>query len=213
MSDENKQILTAEQIEAAGLPDWRPMLQALHARFRTGNFATGLRMANLIGEAAEEANHHPDLDLQYPRLDVRLFSHDVFGVTQRDIALARRISEAAAEVGATADPSGVSAMELALDTPDHKRIKPFWMAVLGYRDNPEADDEVRGDDAGMPTLWFQASGSEEPRQRFHIDIRVPKELQRQRIEAAVAAGGQVVDEASTFTVLADADGNKVCICI
>ena len=61
-------------------------------------------------------------------------------------------------------------------------------------------------------LWFQESGSDEPRQRFHIDVRVPKEVAQQRIDAAVAAGGKVVDEAPTFVVLADAEGNKVCIC-
>ena len=61
-------------------------------------------------------------------------------------------------------------------------------------------------------LWFQQSGSEEPRQRFHIDVRVPKEIAKQRIEAAVKAGGKVIDEAPTFVVLADAEGNKICIC-
>jgi 4a-hydroxytetrahydrobiopterin dehydratase len=61
-------------------------------------------------------------------------------------------------------------------------------------------------------LWFQSSGSEEPRQRFHIDVRVPPEIAQHRIDAAVAAGGQVVDEAASFVVLADADGNRVCVC-
>jgi 4a-hydroxytetrahydrobiopterin dehydratase len=106
----------------------------------------------------------------------------------------------------------VSTVELALDTPDHARIKPFWRAVLGYRDHPRADDEVRNDDADLPMLWFQSSGSDEPRQRFHLDVRVPPEVAQQRIDAAVAAGGRVVDEAASFVVLADADGNRVCVC-
>jgi 4a-hydroxytetrahydrobiopterin dehydratase len=204
--------LTAEQIQAANLTDWRPISQALLARFRTGNFATGLRLVNQIGAAAEEANHHPDLDLRYTHLNVRLFSHDAFGVTERDLSLARKISELAGELGATAEPASVSVFELALDTPDFERIKPFWRAVLGYRDNPQANDEVRNDEADQPTIWFQRSGSDEPRQRFHIDIRVPKEVAQQRINAAVSAGGQVVDETKTFVVLADPDGNKVCVC-
>src|SRR5688572_4810428 len=95
MSDSS---LTVEQIEAANLGDWRPIGPALQTRFRTGDFATGLRLVNRIGEAAEEANHHPDLDLRYPHLNVRLSSHDVFGITDRDVALARRISELA-EIG------------------------------------------------------------------------------------------------------------------
>jgi 4a-hydroxytetrahydrobiopterin dehydratase len=117
--------LTPAEIEAAHLADWRPLVQALHTRFLTGNFATGLRLVNLIGEAAERANHHPDLDLRYGHLNVRLYSHDAFGVTERDVALARRMSELAAGLGVAADPTAVSVVEVALDTPDHERIKPF----------------------------------------------------------------------------------------
>ena len=204
--------LTPAEIEAANLTDWRPLAGALHTRFGTGSFATGLRLVNAIGEAAEAANHHPDLDLRYPHLNIRLFSHDVGGITDRDIALARRISELAAELGVAADPSAVSVLELALDTPGYERIKPFWRAALGYRDNPRADDEVRNDDADLPTLWFQQSGAEEPRQRFHLDVRVPKEAAQQRVDDAVAAGGEVIGEGDGFVILSDTEGNKVCIC-
>ena len=99
--------LTPAEIEAANLADWRPLAQALRTRFLTGNFATGLRLVNLIGEAAEQANHHPDLDLRYAHLDVRLHSHDASGVTRRDVSLARRISELAAGLGVPAEPSAV----------------------------------------------------------------------------------------------------------
>jgi 4a-hydroxytetrahydrobiopterin dehydratase len=210
MSDSS---MTRADIEEAGLADWRPIAQALHARFRTRDFATGLRLVNQIAEAAERADHHPDLDLRYAHLNVRLYSHDVFGITARDISLAREISAFAAGLGVAAEPSAVSVLELALDTPDYERIKPFWRAVLGYRDNARSDDEVRNDEGDLPTIWFQRSGADEPRQRFHIDIRVPSDIAKQRIDAAVAAGGQVVDEAPTFTVLVDADGNKVCVCV
>jgi 4a-hydroxytetrahydrobiopterin dehydratase len=204
--------LTITEIEAANLADWRVMFNSLQTRFRTRDFATGLQLVNLIGEAAEQANHHPDLDLRYGHLNVRLSSHDAGGITDRDVALARRASELAAGLDVAAEPNAVSAIELGLDTPDYQKIKPFWRAALGYRDNPKSDDEVRNDDADLPALWFQASGSDEPRQRFHIDIRVPKDVAQQRIDAAVAAGGQVVDKAPTFVVLADADGNRMCVC-
>lgn len=98
-------------IDAADLPDWRLFGTALHTRFRTGNFATGLELLNAIGAAAEQANHHPDLDLRYPYLDVKLSSHDAGGVTARDVSLARRISELAAEHGVSASPSDVDAVE------------------------------------------------------------------------------------------------------
>ena len=83
----------------ADLPDWRMGDNALHTRYDTGNFAAGLRLVNAIGEAAEAANHHPDLDLRYPYLDVTLSSHDAGKVTDRDLSLAKRISELAAQQG------------------------------------------------------------------------------------------------------------------
>ena len=90
-----KQTLTGHEIEAELLADWRIMFGTLQARFRTGDFATGLRLVQEIGAAAEEMNHHPDLDLRYPTVHVRLSSHDVGGLTQRDVDLARRISQTA----------------------------------------------------------------------------------------------------------------------
>ena len=68
---DDKQILTAHEVEAEGLGDWRMLFHALHARYRTGDFATALRLVDAVGVAAEEMNHHPDLDLRYGQLHVR----------------------------------------------------------------------------------------------------------------------------------------------
>ena len=51
-------------------------------------------------------NHHPDVDLRYPRVTVRLSTHEVDGLSERDVSLAREISAAAAELGIGADPGG-----------------------------------------------------------------------------------------------------------
>jgi len=208
-----KDVLTPQQVEAEGLDDWRILFQALHARFRTGDFATGLRLVEGIGAAAEEMNHHPDLDLRYGQVHVRLFSHDVFGVTSRDLTLARRISELAAGLGVTADPSAVQVLEIALDSADAATVMPFWRAVLGLQDSPLHDELIDGGGI-LPTLWFQSTEPhDEPRQRFHLDIRVPPEEAFARVEAALAAGGALVsdDRAPAFWVLADAEGNKACV--
>lgn len=206
--------LTHDEIEAAGLDDWRHLLGALHTRLDTGDFATGLRLVQAIGQAAEEADHHPDLDLRYTHVDVHLSSHDVAGVTERDLRLARTISELVRSLGVRSRPDRVQVLELALDTPDLTAVKPFWQAVLALDARPDTPDEVRDSGGSLPTLWFQPSGAEEPRQRFHLDITVPPEVAQQRIAAAIEAGGVLVsdDEAPAFTVLADADGNRVCVC-
>ncbi|MCW2764199.1 MAG: Pterin-4-alpha-carbinolamine dehydratase, partial [Nocardioides sp.] len=209
-----KQKLTPKDVEAQDLADWRILFSTLHARFRTGDFATGLRLVNLIGEEAESMNHHPDLDLSYPLLNVRLTSHDAGGVTDRDVRLARKISAFAADLGVSSEPGAVSVLELGLDTWDHAAIKPFWAAVLGMKDSA-APDELVDPDGALPTIWFQETDAhEEPRQRFHLDIRVPPEVAEDRVAAALAAGGTLVSDerAPTFWVLADAQGNKACVC-
>ena len=68
MNDDPKRKLSAQDVEAEGLSDWRILFRTLHARFETGSFATGLELVNRIGAAAEERNHHPDIDLTYPRV-------------------------------------------------------------------------------------------------------------------------------------------------
>lgn len=198
-----------------GLDEWRMMFQSLETRFTTGGFEAGLALVARIGEVAAAVGHAPELDLRATTLHVRLISRDVFGVTGRDLALARGISAAAADLGVPADPSRVEIVEIALDTPDHTEVKPFWRAILGYSDHPLHDIEVRDLAGNGPALWFQRSDphAEEPRQRFHLDIRVAPELVRPRLEAALAAGGRLVSDAGApaFVVLADPQGNQACL--
>lgn len=100
--------ITAEQFRARdGVEDWRVLGQGVGAHFRTGSFATGVELVDAIGELADAANHHPDVDLRYPSVTVRLVSHDIGGLSERDVELARRISAAARDLGITADPSAL----------------------------------------------------------------------------------------------------------
>ncbi|MEW1810835.1 4a-hydroxytetrahydrobiopterin dehydratase [Pseudarthrobacter phenanthrenivorans] len=101
MTDPQRKLSAAELAEA-GLTGWRVTGEALTATFRTRKFSTGLELVNRIGASAEEANHHPDLTLTYPKVDVTLSSHDVGGITSRDIDLARTISGHAADLGVAA---------------------------------------------------------------------------------------------------------------
>ncbi|MFC9998578.1 4a-hydroxytetrahydrobiopterin dehydratase [Nocardia sp. NPDC127526] len=208
--------LSGQQIADAGLDGWAYLVDGLHTRIRTKNFAAGLSIVNAIGAAAEEADHHPDVDLRYGHIDVRLTSHDERGVTERDTRLARIISGIAAEAGATTESAQVSRLELGLDTPSQDSVLPFWAAVLGMGVPSGADlaDEIRDPAEALPTIWFQPSGVEEPRQRWHPDLWIEPDQVRARMDAALAAGGHLVsDEAAPrFWVLADPEGNRVCLC-
>ncbi|GIF14048.1 VOC family protein [Actinoplanes teichomyceticus] len=208
--------LSGREIAEQAPDGWVYLLGGLQTRLRTGNFAAGLALLNAIAAAAEEMDHHPDLDLRYTYLDVRTTSHDVGRVTGRDLRLAGTISDLAARAGVTPERAGLAVLELALDTPAADRVAPFWAAVLGMeqRDHDGVNDEVRDAAGRLPAVWFQRSGSQEPRQRWHPDLWVDPSEVRPRIDAALAAGGTLVSDADAprFWVLADPEGNRVCLC-
>lgn len=203
--------LTGQQIADEQLDGWAFLLGGLQTRIATPDFATGLALVNAIGAVAEELDHHPDVDLRYTAVGIRLISHDTGAVTGRDIRLVRRIDALAAAAGLATDRTQVSRLEWALDSPAHEGVAGFWGAVLGFE---RGADEVRDPAGALPTVWFQRSGGDEPRQRWHPDVWVDPGQVRPRIDAALAAGGTLVSDAGapSFWVLADAEGNRVCLC-
>ena len=210
--------LSGQSIDDADLDGWVYLLGGLQTRIRVPDFSAALRVANAIGAAAEATHREPDLDLRPTHVDVRLTRHAGGGVPRLDVDLARRISAVVADAGddVSLEPSTVSRIELALDSPAYGDVLPFWRAALAMEESraPEVDDEIRDPHRALPTVWFQPSGSEEPRQRWHLDVWLPPDQVQSRIDAALAAGGTLAsdDEAPSFWVLADPEGNKVCLC-
>jgi len=220
-------MLTTQQLLEAGLADWSKLAQAYHARFLVGSFADAVRFAGAVGEICAAAGQVPEVRMRGTFVDVQLASPDavwrdpegvehVFPtVTQRDVDLARQISAVAEEQHLKADPASVMQLEVAIDTADRKTIGPFWAAVLTGSADAFNGSDVFDPTGRMPNLWFQPTDPHEPpRQRFHLDLWLPPEVAPARIEAGLAAGGTIADDAQapSFTVLADPDGNKVCIC-
>lgn len=212
--------LTETQVRDAGIEDWRQILGRIKARFRTGDFATGLALVNMVGEAAQAANHHPEVTLTSTDVIVTLSSHDVHGLTDRDVDLAREISRRAAAVGIGADVSGLTQLELGLDTAFPQRLAPFYAALLGA--DLERGEPV--DSSGqVPTVWWQTSAEADPQwalpeqsftQRWHFDVWVPHDNGVQRLNAVLEAGGRLVSDAAApaYWVVEDDDGNRSCIC-
>ena len=100
-------MLGDQQIANADLEDWRKLGQGLHARFLPSSFMAAARFLVAVGEMADEAGHAPQVRLDARFVDLKLISedaiyrdedgveHQVEWVTQRDVELARRISEVA----------------------------------------------------------------------------------------------------------------------
>jgi 4a-hydroxytetrahydrobiopterin dehydratase len=211
--DKTDKLTSTQVSQSEGLDDWRVLLRTLQTSFNTESMAKGIDFAARIVAAANEAEHHPDLTITYPRVHVLLTTHDADGMTASDVEMARTISAIAAELAIKAEPTAVTQLEIAIDAIDIPAVKPFWEAVLGYE--PHLDDDSVDPYGRAPGFWFQQMDAPRPqRNRIHLDVTVPHDVAQQRIAAALAAGGTLVsDEAApAFWILADPEGNEACIC-
>ncbi len=77
----------------AALRPWRLAGRSLYRSVETGDFAGALRLLNKIARVAEEMEHHPDVEIGYGYLRIRLTTHDAGGLTDLDFRLAERIEE------------------------------------------------------------------------------------------------------------------------
>lgn len=80
-SESRLSLLAAWKIEAGELVN----------TFEFKNFVASLAFVNRVGDLAEEANHHPDIDIRYNRVRLTLTTHDANGLTESDFNLARKI--------------------------------------------------------------------------------------------------------------------------
>lgn len=213
---ESEKLAHSAVTDAVDARHWRVLLGRLRATFRADDFAQGAAFVARVAEAADAANHHPDVLLRWGQVTVTTSSHDVAGLTQRDVDLAATVSALADELGLTGDVPRSELLEVAIDALDIPAVRPFWKAVLAYEDQPGDDENGIVDPAGEgPAFWFQQMDEPRPqRNRIHLDVTVPHDQAQARIDAAVAAGGRLLSDtrAPAFWVLADPEGNEACVC-
>ncbi|MEX2080642.1 MAG: VOC family protein [Dehalococcoidia bacterium] len=205
--------------EAEGVEDWRMLCDGACAFFRTGSFAASARLVQAISELPGIEDHPADVDLRRGGVTVRLLTvrDDYFGVTRRDLELARRVSAVARDLGLAADPSALQSMlVIPGGATAVAELMPFWRALLGYEPRPDspAEDLIDPRDRG-PAFWFEQMDA--PRAdgggAIHLSVWLPYEQVEARVAAAVAAGGRIVNDrfAPSWWTLADAAGNEACI--
>jgi 4a-hydroxytetrahydrobiopterin dehydratase len=218
MTDTTKPITLQQFREADGVGDWRLLSEGACAYFRTGSFAAGARLVQAIGELDGLGSHHPDVDLRFDGVTVGLITltAEHYGMSERDVALARQISALAREQGLSADPSAVQTMLVIPGAPNIADVMPFWRAVLGYEPRPDSPDEDLVDPRGLgPAFWFEQMEEARPGGggAIHVAVWVPDEEAEARVAAALAAGGRMVREdfAPAWWTLADAAGNEADI--
>jgi len=81
------------EVQAAleSLPGWAVQDGALAKQFALPSFLAAIELVNALASLAEEANHHPDLDIRYDKVRVALVTHSEGGITEKDLQMARRV--------------------------------------------------------------------------------------------------------------------------
>jgi 4a-hydroxytetrahydrobiopterin dehydratase len=207
-----EQRTTARAFHAAdGVEDWRVLFWGAYAHYRVRSFAEGARFVAAIGEIGIPEGHVLDVDLRPQSVTIRTSSEVEGRLSQRDIELARRISEVARTLGLEPDPSQVQVVGIAVAQDTGADTRPFWAAAMGYEVGSEdaMDRNRRG-----PHVSFQGLKPPRPgRGRTHIDVSVPQDQAEARVAAALAAGGRIADDRNVpyWWTLASPENHKVDI--
>jgi 4a-hydroxytetrahydrobiopterin dehydratase len=88
------ELLSEEAItrELADLPDWNRTGDEIATTVKLADFRAAMLFVAAVGYLAEEANHHPDMTIQWNRVKLTLSTHSAGGLTAADFGLARRIA-------------------------------------------------------------------------------------------------------------------------
>jgi len=97
-------LLTSEELDRQlqDLPGWAADGTQLRAGFEAPDFPTAIRLVDEVALEAEDMDHHPDIDIRWRSVQFTLSTHSEGGLTQLDVELAHRISQAAGRFGAQA---------------------------------------------------------------------------------------------------------------
>ncbi len=87
-------VLSAEKVKERlkSLPEWKLEHKEIVRQFEFPDFRAALQFVNLVGEKAESAGHHPDIDIRYNKVRLALTSHDSGGITERDLKMAQALN-------------------------------------------------------------------------------------------------------------------------
>ncbi len=208
-------LLDTEEItrQLVDLPGWRLADRSLLRSISAADFPTAVRMVDDIATAAEDMDHHPDIDIRWRTLHLTLSTHSAGGVTQLDVEMAHRISAIAADHGVHTDDAldRKPRLEVGIDCRDATILRPWWATALRYIDH----DGVLIDPEGHgPTVWFQEVPEDKSvKNRLHLDLYLPRHEAAAKRDLLVSLGGSLVATFETFWVLTDPEGNELCVCV
>ncbi|MER7247868.1 VOC family protein [Kribbella sp. NPDC000426] len=132
------------------------------------------------------------------------------------VELAKRIQDVAHDLGLAADAQPLRFVQFGIDAVDADALSRFWRTVLGYQPDPRAQVSDTYDPRRLnPVLFFQQLDANDERtkqrNRIHLQLVVPEDQVQARVEAALAAGGRVLDQTPQRCLLSDPEGNELDI--
>jgi 4a-hydroxytetrahydrobiopterin dehydratase len=74
------------------LPGWSVRDNAIERNYKFADFVAAMVFVNRVAERAEQAQHHPDIDIRYNQVKIALSTHDAGGITQKDADMAAKIA-------------------------------------------------------------------------------------------------------------------------
>jgi 4a-hydroxytetrahydrobiopterin dehydratase len=187
---------------ADGLDDWVVLHGGATAVFTVGSLQEAARLAEAVARIPE-VEPGTLMSLASDRLTVRL-TRDVWQLEAHHAEIARAVSAIAREHGAEPDRSAVQEVQVAIAAKPDAIDLGFWRSVLGY--TSVAEDNAVDPLGHGSTVWMQELDSSRPlRHAMHIDVSLAREHAQERLAAALAAGGRIVDdsEAPRWWTLAD----------
>lgn len=91
--------LTARQLRLhlQAVPNWSRRAQTIRRTFKFDGFLESIGFVDRIARKAQRMNHHPDIDIRFDRVTLKLTTHDEGGITAKDFSLARQCDEVVAK--------------------------------------------------------------------------------------------------------------------
>ena len=143
---------------AGGTEDWRVIGDGACAYYQTSSLAQSAQLVGAVANLPGLEAHKPDIDVRPDGVTFRLLTMEAenYGMSQRDVDVARAISGAAKALGLAGDPSQVQGFLVIAGSSDPATVMPFWQAVLGYDRRPDTPDEDLVDPhLRNPAFWFE----------------------------------------------------------
>ncbi|BDV29382.1 VOC family protein [Microbacterium terricola] len=205
-------ISAAEFHRAPGVADWRVTATGPQSVFTASSLTEAAALIAPIVAAAEQFGVLPDVDVRPEGIVVRVPYRNPEGIPAAAPAFAAAVSQAAAELQLVADPSRPQSIGIYVAQHSQADARPFFTAALGYEPFGDTDavDPLR---CGPQLAFNPITGDIPARGRTHFDVFVPADQAKARVDAALAAGGRLVDDsyAPAWWSLASPDNHGVDI--